>query len=61
MLNFVLAIAGACMFVALLSELLLDSGGALTRRGRALWHVVGVLFAISGACLPVMLFILITN
>ena len=61
MLYFIIAISGACMVTALLSELLLNSGGVLTRRGRVLSRVVGVLFAMSGGFMLSAVWVLITN
>ena len=48
-------------FMGYLLGVLLDSGDTLTRRGIIADFIVGVLFLVAGACLPVMLFILITN
>jgi uncharacterized membrane protein YeaQ/YmgE (transglycosylase-associated protein family) len=61
LLYWVIVVGIVSAFVAFVLEQLLESGGTLTRRGVIAEFIVGVLFTVAGACLPVMLFILITN
>jgi hypothetical protein len=61
LLYWVISVGMVSAFMGYLLGVLLDSGDTLTRRGIIAEFLVGVLFAIAGASILVMMWVMITN